>query len=575
MGNLKIPVRLQPKQWKLYDSLKNGTARIVGCGGGRGSAKSGGIDRIAIALMLEQPGITLCIVMRTYEQLRKYHIDPLLRTYPQLGEYYFKTDKKLVLPNGSQLDLGYAENYDAVEEFFRSANYKFIFIDQAEQFLEQEIREMYKACRWPTGGAKMALSHNMGGVGIQTLRKWFHTHEYNARENPENYDFIKFNPWDNVEWVRPALKQDGLTADERRQCEANLLKDGIPKPEWTEERLLERKYYDLLSDQQRMEYAASRGEYTQALDTDEESYRARDWLGSWDAFEGAYFGRVFDRSATMITQAQAEALIQPWDKTGISTDWGKAHYCVTQWHGVTLASPKRIWDILRWKVSKPVNVVVTYREWVVNEMTSPLVGAGIVERTPLAERKDTQFYFLSPDAFGERDSENTIADEIAAQLRPFNLPVPLPADNDRKGGYLLMHALLYNTKMRGQADPLSEIMVRGKAATDTVWLISAECPELLNSIPLLMRDPKTIDDVLKTDRSQAKLEQDCGDCCRYFLKSWLSPRQVAPLTVRAKEFWDSIPAITADQHQGRAMAMLKWEHEHKQSQQRVSGWMRS
>ena len=208
-------------------------------------------------------------------------------------------------------------------------------------------------------------------------------------------------------------------------------------------------------------------------------------------------------------------------------------------------------------------------------MTSPLVGAGIVERTPLAERKDTQFYFLSPDAFGERDSENTIADEIAAQLRPFNLPVPLPADNDRKGGYLLMHALLYNTKMRGQADPLSEIMVRGKAATDTVWLISAECPELLNSIPLLMRDPKTIDDVLKTDRSQAKLEQDCGDCCRYFLKSWLSPRQVAPLTVRAKEFWDSIPAITADQHQGRAMAMLKWEHEHKQSQQRVSGWMRS
>ena len=140
-------------------------------------------------------------------------------------------------------------------------------------------------------------------------------------------------------------------------------------------------------------------------------------------------------------------------------------------------------------------MVVTYREWVVNEMTSPLVGAGIVERTPLAERKDTQFYFLSPDAFGERDSENTIADEIAAQLRPFNLPVPLPADNDRKGGYLLMHALLYNTKMRGQADPLSEIMVRGKAATDTVWLISAECPELLNSIPLLMRDPKTIDDV--------------------------------------------------------------------------------
>src|ERR1039458_9652158 len=572
---LRIPVRLQPKQWTLYDTLREGIARIIGAGGGRGSAKSGGIDRISLTLMMEEPGIRVCIVMRTYTQLRKYHIDPLLQTYPQLTEHYYKTDKKLVLPNGSQLDLGYAENYDAVEEFFRSANYKYIFVDQAEQFIELEIREMYKACRWPSGGSKMVLSHNMGGVGIQTLRKWFHTHEYNSRENPDNYYFIKFNPWDNVEWVRPALRADGLTPEERATCEASLEADGIPKPERTEDRLCERRYYDIFTDEERMQYAATRGEYTQAPDTDEEPYRARAWLGSWDAWEGAYFGRVFDRSATMITQAQAEALIQPWDKTGLSTDWGKAHFCVTQWHGVTLASPKRMWDILRWEVAKPVNVVVTYREWIINEMTSPLVGAGIVERTPIGERKDTQSYFLSPDAFGERDSDNTTADEIGDQLSPFGLPRPIPADNDRAGGYLLMYALLYNTKMRGKADPLSEIMVRGKAATDTVWLITTECPELLNSIPLLMRDPKKIDDVLKTDQSQARVEQDCGDTGRYFIKSWLNPRQQAPLDVRAKDFWDSMPAGTPDEVQARAMAMIKFEHDNKATKRRASSWARS
>jgi hypothetical protein len=434
---------------------------------------------------------------------------------------------------------------------------------------------MYKACRWPTGGSKMVLSHNMGGVGIQTLRKWFHTHEYNARENPENYYFIKFNPWDNVEWVRPALREDGLTLEERRICEASLEADGIPKSEWTEDRLLERKYYDIFTDEERMQYAASRGEYTQALDTDEESYRARDWLGSWDAFEGAYFGRVFDRSATMITQAQAEALIQPWDKTGISTDWGKAHFCATLWHGVTLASPKRMWDILRWEVAKPVNVIVTYREWIINEMTSPLVGAGIVERTPEGERKDTERYFLSPDAFGERDSDNTTADEIGDQLAPYKMPRPIPADNDVDGGWLLMYALLYNTKMRGKADPLSEIMVRGKAATDTVWLITAECTELLNSIPLLMRDPKNIDRVLKTDKSAARVEQDVSESARYFLKSWLCPRAQAPLPVRAKELWNSMPAETPDQVQSRAMAMMKFEHDNKATKRRASSWQRS
>ena len=55
-------------------------------------------------------------------------------------------------------------------------------------------------------------------------------------------------------------------------------------------------------------------------------------------------------------------------------------------------------------------------------------------------------------------------------------------------------------------------------------LISSECSELLNAIPALVRNPKNLDDVLKTDLSAAKIEQDCGDCCRYLLKSWLRPR---------------------------------------------------
>ena len=58
-----------------------------------------------------------------------------------------------------------------------------------------------------------------------------------------------------------------------------------------------------------------------------------------------------------------------------------------------------------------------------------------------------------------------------------------------------------------------------------VWLISASCPELLNSIPLAMRDDKDLDDVAKTDKSVAKLEQDCLDAIRYALKTMLRPRR--------------------------------------------------
>ncbi len=76
-----------------------------------------------------------------------------------------------------------------------------------------------------------------------------------------------------------------------------------------------------------------------------------------------------------------------------------------------------------------------------------------------------------------------------------------------------MYNLLLETKCRASRD-------------GEVWLISANCPELARAIPLLMRDPKNLDDVLKTDKGTAKIEQDVADAVRYGLKSMLSSAKV-------------------------------------------------
>lgn len=501
-------IGLQPKQWDLLGVIESGPALMVGAGGGRGSAKSGGLDRIAVSLLTSSPGIIGCIVMRTYEQVRKYHIDPLLRTFPELRDFYHKTDKKLRLPCAnnvtSELDIGYAENYEAVEEFFRSANYGFIFVDQAEQFTEKELREIRKACRRASGKAVMVLAFNMGGASIQTLRKWFHTREYNEREDPETYAFIKFNPWDNVEWVRNALMQDGLT--------------DVDYYGWT--------------DQERMVYAATRGEYTKLLNADDDPIRNRDWLGSWESLEGAYFGRVFDLQSTRITAEQVRQLWKPWGKKWLSGDWGKAHYCSHHWHYRVTVSPDDVKRVLGWEVKRPINIVCTYRELVVNEKTSTEVGRALADATPADEREVLKRYFLSPDAFGERDSANTIAIKIGNELKPYGMPRPEQADNDRQGGWGLMAEVLREAKDHA-ASPEDK----------DVWLISSECPELLNALPLLMRDPKNLDDVLKTDKGEAKLEQDVADDVRYGLKSMLSPGK-KPTSVKLQEVLAAIPDNT-------------------------------
>jgi len=514
---------LQPKQ-RHVDDLLNGSARWIGEGGGRGCAKSYTEDALMLKRRGELPGTVGCIVMRNYDQVRKYHIEPMLRNWPELRPYYNKGDANIKFPAGakgketSQIDFSYGDNLQEIERRFRSANYYDIFVDQAEQFLEDELREMNKACRWPgvSGGkCKMLLAFNMGGAGIQSLKKWFHSHEYGEREDPADYTFLHVDPWDNVEWARASLAEDGLS---------------------------DHDYYYRWTDEQRFQYFIARTDWGKSLNAEDDAIRNRDLLGSWESLEGAYFGRVFDRRAMLVTAHQVGKLLNYWDTRWMSTDWGKAHFCVSYWHAKANVSPAAVREILGWDVEGPLSIVVTYRECVVNEMASPDVAARLVSVTPEKERSALKRYFLSPDAFGERDSSITTAASIGKVLREAKMPQPEHADTDRAGGARLMYDLMTESKRHGSGG-------------GDVWFISAECPQLLAAIPVMMRDPKNLDDVLKTDRSSARIEQDCFESARYGLKSMLSATNSVPAQEQARRILDEYAGDRTTQ----AIRMQEWE----------------
>lgn len=493
-------IGLQPKQWGVLQEVKNGVASWIGIGGGRGAAKSSGLDRVALALMMDEPGVVIALVMRTSAQVRKYHIEPILRTWPDLTDYYAIQKGKLKLPTKidskgsveawSELDIGYAENYQGVENFFRSGNYKYVIVDQAEQFSKKELEEIKKACRWPGGGAKMLLSFNMGGIGIDFLRKIFHTKEYNERQRPVDYVFLKVNPWDNVYWVIDALVTDGLT---------------------------ESDYYSW-TDAQRMAYAASRGEYTRGLNSEDDVIRARDWFGSWESLEGAYFGKVFGSQA-VINASQFGQLVKPWWKRWMSGDWGFGHYTSYYWHARGKVEPEDALRVLGIQTNKPISAVITYREWLGTGMAESEVANTLVSLSDEQERGKVPYntafglaekvksLYFSPDAFEpsiKRSGQNSIANELGKVLRAGGLPEPSKANNARVSGWRAMYGLLSNTKR----------VFSGQDA-DSVWLIADNCTELIKAIPLAMRDPKNIEDVIKTDAGEAKIEQDALDGARY------------------------------------------------------------
>ena len=472
-----IEIQLQPKQKDLLELIKNHPAPVIGVGGGRGAAKSSGADRCVIISMYEHK-LLACMMMRNFDQVHKYHVEAIRREFPWLEKNIKSSSPAKLRIGKSELDFSYAENYEDIERRFRSGNYDLILIDQAEQFTAREIREVRKANRSKGGKpAKIILLFNMRGTGIQDLRKWFYTHEVNKDEDPDDYVFIKFNPWDNVEWVRAALEEDGYTVFD----------------------------YYAWTDEQRKLYAAERGPYTRQLATDDEVIRQADWEGGWDSLEGAYFANSFDLESTRIngrpnddrTLGQTVGIIcKPWAVHWIAQDWGKSHYCATYWCFRITLSPSEVKEALGWDVSVPLNVTCTYRELIVSELTSGEVARKVVEATPPNERPKIKSFFLSPDAFGERDSTNTIAIQQSKELRAVGMPGATQADNDRIGGWALMGKLLKAAKFKAvdpQTGPLTD-----------VWLISSNCPELLKTIPMLMRDPKNLDDVLKEVRKKRR-----------------------------------------------------------------------
>lgn len=528
---------LQPKQSEIWEMVENGTSTWIGMYGGRGGAKSGAMQRIMIARRLQRKGTVGCILMRNSDQVKRYHENVMLRTWPDLERCYKATERKLVLPfrSGppSEIQFTYADVLADVIRRFRSANYYDIFIDQAEQFTEAELREIKQAVRWPQvpmGTCKLLLCFNMGGAGIGFMRKKFHTLEYGPRERAEDFSGVHVGPYDNVEWVRPALEQDGLTAED---------------------------YYGW-SIGERKTYCATKSDYGSALVSQDEALVQRDFDGSWDSLEGAYFARSWDRDAAVIETDQVRKLIKPWWEHWMSQDWGRGHYTVTYWHARGEISPQEAKKVLGWEIRMPIKLAVTYRELVSGGEAAAdgggkrLLNEGdvareIVRLTPPEDRDKIRDFVLSPDAFHKRTSENTIAEKIGAIMTESGLAYPRIADDNRKGGWALMSELLLSTKRRGQLH-------------DDAWVISANCVELIAAIPLAMRELTDLDDITKTDKSRASVDADSMDSCRYGLQTMLRPGTKPKEQIVAEEVKRLREEEGLDEH---SLSIISWRMQHE------------
>jgi hypothetical protein len=526
-ASIDFDISLQPKQAELFSRLVQkgyGNPTNLGYGGSRGGSKSGGAQRCALALALSEANIGICIFRRLSDDLVKNHVNKMLDTWPQLNDLYAVQAKKMTFPNGSYIEFVHAETSQELKAKTRGIEWKYIFIDQCEELSEESLKRFETCNRWPgtgPGECKVVYLFNPGGPGTEYLRRVFFLKQYHDQEDPHAYYFIQAYGWDNYQWLAGTGK------------------------------VTEHEFY-ALSDAERFHLFVTYSDYGRKMNALPEALRMGELMGRFDSFAGQYFAGVWDESKLVLGVSEAQNVIESWWPKWIAQDWGFAHHCVTIWATSGKLSPV---DLLRYFGTAsdfPVDVVILYRELVVSKTAEDDLAEQIVEMTPNDERQVFSHFDLSPDAFAKRGAGNTIAETITDVMQRHGFPAPEPADDDRIGGWRLMHNGFKQTcALHGG------FVSREQAAAGPMVFISANCPNVIGSLPMLIRDEKRMEDVLKAPT----LADDVADAARYCLKRWADAKVQPPREVRAARVYNAYEDMTE-----KAMAMRHfYSQENKRS----------
>lgn len=177
----------QTEMWEYLDP--NMESLIIGYGGPRGGGKSFGARGFAATACAAMP-LSVCIVRKTFEDVKKNHVIPMLET--ELRDYvdhkavvYNSQDKIVRFPaTGATITFTYCRNDEDLKHF-QGQQFDLLIIEEAGQFTEPQIAYMISSNRSSpsmlrykreTGkgyNPKTLCTFNWGGPGHRYLRRVF------------------------------------------------------------------------------------------------------------------------------------------------------------------------------------------------------------------------------------------------------------------------------------------------------------------------------------------------------------------------------------------------------------------
>jgi phage terminase large subunit len=445
-----------PRQKEFHESK----AQYRLFGGAAGPGKTKALLWEAIGQANEVAGCDTLLLRRTYPELESSLLAQFRRDVPrQFYKSYNESKHVVTWLNGSTTRFGYCRNESDVYQY-QGAEFLFIGIDELTHFTLEQWQFLTSRNRCP---ARVYSAGENAGKRIKPCMA--------GATNPGNVG----HAWVKALWV-----------------------DHVPPPGFDRPELYDPREYDFI--RARLDdnpIYANDAAYRRTLEALPEHLRRAFLEGDWDVFAGQYFD-VFDVGRH--TARPEDLRLEPWWPRWISIDWGFQHPSAVYWHcAVPGVVPRDSSFVNRGKppdhdslhespVTNHQSRIVTYREFVQNNLSPRMLAQGIAERSG---RERITEVFLSPDAFAHRTAEASIAEQLGDVLVANGLPRAVPADDDRVGGWQLMYQLL-------ESD---------------AWVITENCAKLIDCLPTLVRDDRRVEDIRKMGGD------DPADAARYGLVS--------------------------------------------------------
>src|SRR5271163_3611251 len=441
-----------PRQREFHESK----AKYRLFGGAAGPGKTKALLWESILQANEVAGSDTLLLRRTYPELESSLLAYFRRDVPRYFYRKFNESKHVVTwNNGSTTRFGYCRNESDVYRY-QGAEFLFIGLDELTHFTLKQWQFLTSRNRCPI---KFYVdSANRVRPVVPTMA---------GATNPGNIG----HAWVKALWVDqqpPAgFEQDVYNRDDYEFIRARLEDNPI---------------------------YANDADYRRTLEVLPEHLRKAFLDGDWNVFAGQYFD-IFDYGRH--TARPEEIRLEAWWPRWISIDWGFQHPSAVYWHcavpgsagfqpaGFASGADR---ENRRQDAGATNSRIVTYREFVQNNLSPRMLAQGIAERSG---RERITEVFLSPDAFAHRTAEASIAEQLGDVLVANGLPRAVPADDDRVGGWQLMYQLL-------ESD---------------AWVITENCIKLIDCLPTLVRDDRRVEDIRKMDGD------DPADAARYGLVS--------------------------------------------------------